>query len=126
MAAHGPVSRDPERAPARAWLRATARTMADDARRRPVRAGEVVTDMMPEPRPSADEADRAVEAWTVAEAVTRLSVPHREVLVQCFFRGRSVAEAAALLGVPPGTLKARTHDALRSLRLVLTEMGVTG
>jgi RNA polymerase sigma-70 factor, ECF subfamily len=121
-----PRALDPERGAVRSWLFTTARNVAIDAwRRRSVRVGEVVTDMIPEPPPSADEADRAVEAWTVAEALGRLSAQHREVLVQCFYRGRSVAEAAALLGVPPGTVKSRTHYALRSLRMVLTEMGVT-
>lgn len=100
-------------APVRAWPRSA-------------QVGEVVTDMIPEPPPGADEADRAVEAWTVAEALGRLSAQHREVLVECFYRGRSVAEAAARLGVPPGTVKSRTHYALRSLRVALDEMGVTG
>ena len=45
--------------------------------------------------------------------------------MECFYRGRSVAEAAAVLGVPPGTVKSRTHYAVRALRLVLDEMGVT-
>ena len=121
-----PEALDPERGAVRSWLFTTARNVAIDAwRRRSVRVGEVVTDMIPEPPPSADEADRAVEAWTVAEALGRLSAQHREVLVQCFYRGRSVAEAAALLGVPAGTVKSRTHYALRSLRMILTEMGVT-
>jgi RNA polymerase sigma-70 factor (ECF subfamily) len=66
-----------------------------------------------------------VEVWTIAEALGRLSMPHREVLVECFYRGRSVAEAAAVLGIPPGTVKSRTHYAVRALRLVLDEMGVT-
>jgi RNA polymerase sigma-70 factor (ECF subfamily) len=87
--------------------------------------GEVMADMIPEHPPSADAADRAVEAWTVAEALARLSPTHREVLVECFYQGRSVAEAAARLGVPPGTVKSRTHYALRSLRMALDEMGVT-
>ncbi len=118
---------DPERGAVRSWLFTTARNLAIDAwRRRSVRVGEVVTDMLPEPPPGADEADRAVEAWTVAEALARLSRSHREVLVECFYRGRSVAEAAARLGVPPGTVKSRTHYALRSLRMALDEMGVTG
>jgi RNA polymerase sigma-70 factor (ECF subfamily) len=122
-----PEALDPERGAVRSWLFTTARNLAIDAwRRRSVRVGEVVTDMIPEPPPSADEADRAVEAWTVAEALGRLSITHREVLVQCFYLGRSVAEAAARLGVPPGTVKSRTHYALRSLRMALDEMGVTG
>ncbi|MDG4763363.1 sigma-70 family RNA polymerase sigma factor [Solwaraspora sp. WMMD406] len=121
-----PESLDPERGSVRAWLFTTARNLAIDAwRRRSVRVGEVVTDELPEPPPAVDEADRAVEAWTVAEALGRLSPSHREVLIECFYRGRSVSEAAARLGIPPGTVKSRTHYALRSLRLVLEEMGVT-
>jgi RNA polymerase sigma-70 factor, ECF subfamily len=121
-----PGAFDPDRGSVRAWLFTTARHLAIDAwRRREARVGEVVTDNLPEPRPVIDEADRAVEAWTIAEALSRLSTPHREVLVECFFRGCSVAEAAAELGIPPGTVKSRTHYAMRALRLVLQEMGVT-
>ena len=84
-----PEALDPERGAVRSWLFTTARNLAIDAwRRRSVRVGEVVTDMLPEPPPSADEADRAVEAWTVAEALGRLSPTHREVLVECFYQGR--------------------------------------
>ncbi len=61
-----PEALDPERGAVRSWLFTTARNVAIDAwRRRSVRVGEVVTDMIPEPPPSADEADRAVEARTV-------------------------------------------------------------
>ncbi|MFB9236994.1 sigma-70 family RNA polymerase sigma factor [Plantactinospora siamensis] len=121
-----PEALDPGRGSVRGWLFTTARNLAIDAwRRRSARVGEVVTDNLPEPPQGPDEADRAVEAWTVAEALGRLSPTHREVLVECFYLGRSVAEAAARLGVPAGTVKSRTHYALRSLRLVLAEMGVT-
>ncbi|MFG1605560.1 sigma-70 family RNA polymerase sigma factor [Actinoplanes sp. NPDC049265] len=121
-----PEALDPERGAVRSWLFTTARNLAIDAwRRRSVRVGEVMTDVMPEPPPDTDEADRAVEAWTVAEALGRLSQQHRDVLVECFYRGHSVAEAAARLGVPPGTVKSRTHYALRSLKMALNEMGVT-
>lgn len=120
-----PEALDPDRGSARAWLFTTARHLAIDAwRRRSVRIGEVVTSEPPEPT-VLDETDRAVEAWTIAEALAQLSAPHREVLVECFYRGRSVAEAAASLGIPPGTVKSRTHYAVRALRLVLEEMGVT-
>ncbi len=122
-----PEALDPQRGAVRSWLFTTARNLAIDAwRRRSTRVGEVVTDDVPEPPPSPDEAERAVEAWTVAEALGRLSVSHREVLVECFYRGRSVAEAAARLGVPAGTVKSRTHYALRQLKMILDEMGVTG
>ncbi|MGH3682537.1 MAG: sigma-70 family RNA polymerase sigma factor [Natronosporangium sp.] len=120
-----PASMDPAQGSVRAWLFTTARNLAIDAwRRRSVRVAEVVTDQLPEPLPEVNEADRAVEAWTIAEALNRLSPAHREVLMECFYRGRSVAEAAVRLGVPPGTVKSRTHYALRALRVVLEEAGV--
>jgi RNA polymerase sigma-70 factor (ECF subfamily) len=120
-----PEALDPERGSVRAWLFTTVRNLAIDAwRRRSVRVGEVITDTPPE-LPATDETDRAVESWLVAEALSRLSAAHREVLVECFYQGRSVAEAASRLGVPPGTVKSRTYYALRSLRLALQELGVT-
>jgi RNA polymerase sigma-70 factor (ECF subfamily) len=120
-----PGAMDPDRGSVRAWLFTTARNLAIDSwRRRSVRVTEVVTDTLPEPV-TDDEADRTVEGWLIAEALSRLSEVHRQVLVECFYRGRSVAEAASRLGVPAGTVKSRTHYALRSLRLVLEEMGVT-
>ncbi len=61
----------------------------------------------------------------VADALTKLSEEHRAVLLECYYRGLPVAEAARHLGVPEGTVKSRTHYALRALRLALEEMGVT-
>ncbi len=120
-----PHGMDPDRGSVRAWLFTTARHVAIDTwRRRNARVPEVITDTLPEP-PAPDEAERTVESWLIAEALRRLSPAHREVLVECFYAGRSVAEAAQRLGVPPGTVKSRTYYALRSLRLVLEEMGVT-
>lgn len=121
-----PESMDPARGSVRAWLFTTARNVAiDNWRRREARVSEVVTDQVPERDPGWDETDRAVEAWVVAEALRQLSPAHRQVIIECFYRGCSVAEAAARLGIPPGTVKSRTHYALRSLRLILEEMGVT-
>jgi RNA polymerase sigma-70 factor, ECF subfamily len=72
-----------------------------------------------------DELDRAMVSWQVAAALRTLSSAHREVLVHLFFGGQSIAEAAAALGVPEGTVKSRSFYALRALRLALDEAGVT-
>jgi RNA polymerase sigma-70 factor (ECF subfamily) len=120
-----PDALDPAKGSVRAWLFTTCRNLAIDAwRRRSVRVGEVFTDAPPE-RPAVDETERVVESWVVAEALSRLSQQHREVLVECYYRGRSVAEVAEQLGIPAGTVKSRTYYALRSLKLVFQELGVT-
>jgi RNA polymerase sigma-70 factor (ECF subfamily) len=61
----------------------------------------------------------------VTEALDSLSREHRAVIVETYYRGRSVAEAAAVLGIPPGTVKSRCYYALRALKLALAERGVT-
>ena len=106
---------DLERASVRTWLLTTARNLSIVAWRGS-RTPEVIIDALPGPA-STDEADRVVEALILAEAIKRLNPTHREALIECFYRGRSVADAAARLGVPPGTVKARTHYAMRALRL---------
>ncbi len=72
----------------------------------------------------ADRTDQLLLSWVVAEAITKLSPDHRAVLLECYYRGVPVAEAARRLGIPEGTVKSRTHYALRALRLELEEMGV--
>jgi DNA-directed RNA polymerase specialized sigma24 family protein len=62
-----------------------------------------------------------VESWAVAEALASLRPDHRDVLVETFYRGRSVAEAAVTLGLPPGTVKSRAFYALKALKLALQE-----
>lgn len=119
-----PEALDPARGSVRSWLFTTARNLAIDAWRRPGRKAEIYTDEVPD-QVISDETDSMLQSWLVAEAISQLSRPHREVLVECFYGGRSVSEAAKRLGVPPGTVKSRTHYALRALKLALEEMGVT-
>jgi RNA polymerase sigma-70 factor (ECF subfamily) len=57
--------------------------------------------------------------------MSSLSPEHRAVLVETYYRGRSVNQAARVLGVPAGTVKSRTYYALRALRLALQERGGT-
>ena len=109
---------------ARAWLFTVARRIAIDGWRSAAARSEVSMDAPPE-LPMPDGTERALQGWLVAEALAELSVAHREVLGLCYFQGYSVAEAAKRLGIAPGTVKSRTHYALRALRLALEERGVT-
>ena len=61
----------------------------------------------------------------MAEALASLSAEHRAVIAAAYFEGCSVADIAARLRIPAGTVKSRLHYGLRSLRLVLQERGVT-
>jgi RNA polymerase sigma-70 factor, ECF subfamily len=110
--------------PVRPWLFTVARNLVVDAHRarrsRPKETGDAALAAVP----AADDIGRALESWTVAEALADLSPEHRAVLVQTYYQGRSVAEAAAVLGVPAGTVKSRTYYALRALKLALEERGL--
>lgn len=75
--------------------------------------------------PAVDDIARVVESLVVADALRRLTAEHRQVIAQLYFRGLSVQEAAALLSLPPGTVKSRSYYAVRALRAVFEEMGVT-
>ena len=120
-----PQALDPERGPVRSWLFTVARNVAVDAHRaRRARPPEVGDDALAVV-PAVDEIEQALDRWLIADAMSTLSAEHRSVLVETDYRGRSVAEASATLGVPPGTVKSRTFYALRALRLALEERGVT-
>jgi RNA polymerase sigma-70 factor (ECF subfamily) len=115
---------DESRGSVRAWLFTVARNIViDDWRSRRAHA-ELPVAEPPEPTDQVDRTDQLLLSWVVAEAVTKLSPEHRDVLLECYYRGHPVAEAASHLGIPQGTVKSRTHYALRALRLALEEMGV--
>jgi RNA polymerase sigma-70 factor (ECF subfamily) len=120
-----PEALAPERGDLRPWLCTVARRLViDDVRGRAARPREV-SDAALATVPAPDELDRALEAWQVADAMRSLSLEHRAVLVETYYRGRSVNQAARELGIPPGTVKSRTYYALRALRLALQERGGT-
>jgi RNA polymerase sigma-70 factor (ECF subfamily) len=108
----------------RGWLFTVARNIVIDEWRTKRARSEVTVADVPEVPSQDDRTDQLLLSWVVAEAITRLSEEHRAVLLECYYRGRPVAEAAELLGIPEGTVKSRTHYALRALRLALEEMGV--
>jgi len=110
----------------RSWLFTVARNIViDEWRARRVRPEFPVADV-PDVAATGDRTDDLLLSWVVAEALTKLSTEHRTVILECYYRGRPVAEVSRRLGVPEGTIKSRTHYALRALRLALQEMGVAG
>jgi RNA polymerase sigma-70 factor (ECF subfamily) len=108
-----------------AWLMTVSRNLLIDEWRTRRSRSEVTVAEVPERGEPVDTTDRLLQSWVVAEAVTKLSPDHRAVLRECYYGGRPVAEAAQRLGIPEGTVKSRTHYALRALRLALEEMGVS-
>ena len=107
----------------RSWLFTVARNIVIDEWRTSRARSEVTVADVPE-TVEGDRTDRLLLSWVVADALTKLSEEHRAVLLECYYRGMPVAEASRRLGVPEGTVKSRTHYALRALRLALEEMGV--
>lgn len=107
----------------RAWLFTVARNLVIDQWRAERAHRESPVADVPDV-PVADEVDRLLQAWVLDDALRSLSAEHRAVLVECYYRGASVSDAAARLGIPEGTVKSRTHYALRALRLVLQERGM--
>jgi RNA polymerase sigma-70 factor, ECF subfamily len=107
------------------WLATVARRIViDQGRRKRARPTET-GDVMLENVPVADATEDLLRKVVVAEAMQELSPAHREVLNETILRDRTVNEAAEVLGIPVGTVKSRVYYALRALRLVLAERGVS-
>lgn len=122
-----PEALDPTRGSVRGWLCTVARNVVIDVGRarkaRPPETGDAALATVADEGAEA-EFDRAVLAWDVADAMAALSPEHRAVLLETYYRGSSVADAAKALGVPEGTVKSRTYYALRALRVALEERGL--
>ncbi|WP_405921175.1 sigma-70 family RNA polymerase sigma factor [Streptomyces sp. NBC_00122] len=119
-----PEALESAHASVRPWLYTVGRRLAIDARRaRQVRPAEVGPDALEHSPAADDRTEEAVTSLDLRGALLLLSPEHRAVLVQIYFRGASVCEAAQVLGVPPGTVKSRTYYALRALRAAMPGYG---
>ena len=65
--------------------------------------------------PSFGEED----ATAIRDALNRLGVKHREVLVLHFLQDLSISEIAGVVGCSEGTVKSRIHYAKRQLKQIL-------
>src|SRR6478752_9445474 len=108
----------------RAWMITVARRIVIDEARSARRRHERTVAELPE-APVGDNTDALFEAILIQEALAALSGDHRAVIVKAYYRGLSIAQTAAELGIPEGTVKSRLHYGLRALRLALQERGVT-
>src|SRR6185312_10687717 len=116
---------DPQRGPVRPWLLTVARRVAiDHYRARRARPSEVGDEGLAD-LGVGDGIDEALERWLVSDALATLAPAHREALLHTYYAGRTVTEAATVLGIPVGTVKSRVFYGLRALKLALEERGVT-
>jgi len=101
-----------------AWsYRVLLRFCSDELRRRG-RSSREVTELTPggsAPDQQAEMADRD----QLERAFARLSADHRAVIVLTYYRGLTGAQAAAALGVSPGTVASWLHYALEQMRGLL-------
>jgi RNA polymerase sigma-70 factor, ECF subfamily len=123
---HSADQLDPDAGSLMPWLVTVARRIVIDDRRRraarPAETGDGPLDTLPA---VTDETDDVLRTVVVTEALRSLTPAHREILNETVLRDRTVNQAAESLGIPVGTVKSRVYYALRALRVVLEEKGVT-
>jgi RNA polymerase sigma-70 factor (ECF subfamily) len=110
-----------EKGSVRGWLLTVARNIVTDRIRAKAARPTEVAESPTTPPIEHDHADGVVNTMTVLRALDRISPEHREILVELYYRGRTVTETAEALGLPTGTVKSRSYYALRAMRAVLDD-----
>jgi RNA polymerase sigma-70 factor (ECF subfamily) len=112
---------DIRRGSPRAWLFTVARNLAVDAHRAR-RARPQEARLNEHLVLAADQrADASTDNAGIRAAIATLPAPQRQVLIEVYYRDRSEADTARVLGIPPGTVKSRAFYGLRSLRRALAD-----
>jgi RNA polymerase sigma factor (sigma-70 family) len=105
---------------ARPWLYGIARNVLRAHWRAGHSAGLAAAEEAVDPWDDiVDRLDSAARTHLLAAAVGKLPAAEREVLLLVAWEQLTPAEAAAALGVPPGTARSRLHRARATLRLML-------
>jgi RNA polymerase sigma-70 factor (ECF subfamily) len=116
-------SLDPARADLAAvgpWLLTLARRVALD-HSRSLQAASVLGSREEQTTAAGRAVVRRLPDADLARALTRVSEDDRRIIVALFWRGRSVAETAMLLGIPETSVAERGLAALRALRSVIEQ-----
>ena len=108
-----------EKGSVRGWLLTVARNIITDRVRAKAARPTEVAESPATPPIERDHSESVVNSMVVLDALDKLSAEHRDVIVELYYRGRTVSEAADVLGVPAGTVKSRSYYALRAMRGVL-------
>ncbi|MET8877019.1 RNA polymerase sigma factor SigM [Nocardia sp. NPDC004604] len=109
LSAHRTAASFRAEAEVRSWLHAiVVNACLDRIRRNKTRrAVSLSAETMPEPKDTRDDIAELEMSLVIDRALFTLPEDQRAALVAVELEGRSVAETAALLGVPEGTIKSR-------------------
>ena len=99
-----------------AWFMQILVRQCRDMQRQQIRRRKALEEAAREP--SIYGAQEGRDVW---EALCRLGEKYRLPLMLCAVQGYSQKEAAAILGITPEQVKARTHRARQKLRAILEE-----
>ncbi|MCC6805594.1 MAG: sigma-70 family RNA polymerase sigma factor [Anaerolineae bacterium] len=117
--AHRSLERFDESRPLRPWLLSITANAARNRRRAFGRYMHALRRLILPEQSVSVEAERALEAQALWQAVRRLSAVDQEVIYLRYFLELSVNEAAEAMNVEPGTVKSRLSRALSRLRDVI-------
>jgi len=113
-----PALRDPDRFDA--WLNRLLINACHNVARRSGRQMRVEVSLLPIDSPAVpDTQTTSAIADEIERGFRRLTIEQRSVLVLIYYLDLSLADAAATLGVPVGTLKSRLNRSLKALRASL-------
>jgi RNA polymerase sigma-70 factor (ECF subfamily) len=111
---------DPRHEDARPWLYGIARNVLRAHWRASRAAGYALAEEAVDPWDEVvDRLDSAAKAQGLLSAVQALPAAERDVLLLVAWEQLTPAEAAVVLGVPPGTARSRLHRARAALRVLL-------
>jgi RNA polymerase sigma-70 factor, ECF subfamily len=110
--------RDPDRFDA--WLTTILVRACQDARRRSSRRGVMELPLGATETPTSDDAEASFATSDRLErGLRRLTIDQRTVLVVAYYLDLPSADAAAILGIPIGTLKSRLSRSIVALRAAI-------
>lgn len=105
----------------RGWLLTVARRIVIDGwRTRQARPQEVEL-TSPDSMEAPDETDQALSLMVITQVINKLGKEHRAAIYETYVKGRTIKEAAVVLGIPEGTVKSRLYKAMQILRRALRE-----